>query len=262
MPIRSVLRSPLRSVLRPTIGEGVGVVYNPEAVAFWGRFTTPPVDARKSLLSAFFAATPDQRAKLDLLYLLDAADNQAARQNLIADLYNLTAVNAPTFVADRGYNGDAASASLTPGYNPTTAPSAKFTLNAASMGAWFTGLASIGRNGNASARVGIEVTPTVYIRANDTTTNNTVITSGARLISWTRNAAGQYDIYVNGVFLATISVTSTSVTNAVLSLLGIPGVSFGSAQTAMFFAGGALTAGDHLAIYNAALAYHQGVGAA
>ena len=242
--------------------EGVGVVYDPEAVAFWTRFSTPPSDARKALLSTFFTATSAQRAKLDLFYLLDAADNQAARQNLIADLYNLTAVNAPTFVADRGYNGDGASASLSTGFNQTTSPTPKIALNAASMGVWVTGLASTSRNGIATTRVGTETTPTTYIRANDTTTNNTAIVAGARLIAWTRNAAGQYDIYVNGAFLATVSVTSTSITNAVVSLLGIPGVSFSAGQEAMFFLGGALTAGDHLAIYNAALAYHQAVGAA
>lgn len=246
----------------PTLVEGVGVSYDPDAEAFWARFTTPIADERKPLLSAFFAATPAQRAKLDWCYLLAAADNQAARQNLVADLYNLTPFNAPNFVADRGYNGDASSSYLSGAFNPTTAPSPKLTLNSASMGVWVTGLGSLARNGNANTRVGMDTVPASYARANDTTTTAIAIAAGARLISWTRTASGQYDVYANGVFLGTAAVASTSLSNAVMTLLGIPLVSFSAAQEAMAFAGGALTTDDHLAIYNASLAYLQGVGAA
>lgn len=88
--------------------------YDPAAVAFFARLTTQPTDARKGLYNTLIKdlKAASVWAKLDALYILAAADAQAARQNLVADAYNLTAVGSPAFTADRGYAGDAAGAYL------------------------------------------------------------------------------------------------------------------------------------------------------
>jgi hypothetical protein len=115
-----------------------GGSYDPDALAFFERLTTPPTDERKALYNALIVdlKTAGVWEKLDALYILAAADAQAARQNLTQDAYNLTAVGSPMFTADRGYTGDGVGAYLAPGFNPTTAPSPKYTQNSASIFTW------------------------------------------------------------------------------------------------------------------------------
>lgn len=120
-----------------TDGKGVGGGYaftNAEASALVARFTTPPTDARKALIDNLVGSlkTAGVWSKLDALYVMAAADAQAARQNWIADQYNLTAVAGPTFTADQGYTGNGSSAYLTTALNLSTA--AKFTQDSACLG--------------------------------------------------------------------------------------------------------------------------------
>lgn len=88
--------------------------YDPAAQAFFERLTNQPTDARKALYNTLIVSLKDAGvwAKLDSLYVLAAADAQAARQNLVANLYNLTASGSPAFTVDRGYTGDGVAAYL------------------------------------------------------------------------------------------------------------------------------------------------------
>lgn len=110
-----------------------GGAYEAEATALFARFTTPPTSARKAIINTLIKALKDGGvwSKLDALYLTAAADAQAARRNWVQDAFNLTAVNSPTFTADRGYAGNGSSSYLRTGFNPTTAPSPKFAQNSA-----------------------------------------------------------------------------------------------------------------------------------
>lgn len=111
---------------------------NAEAAALVARFTTPPTDARKALIDALVGTLKAGGVweKLDTLYILAAADSQAARLNWIVDLYNLTPINSPVFTPDRGYQGDSSTSYLASGFNPTTAPSPKFVRDSAHLSFW------------------------------------------------------------------------------------------------------------------------------
>ena len=110
-----------------------GVGYEAEANTLFARFTTPPDATRKALINTLIKSLKAAGvwAKLDALYILAAADAQAARRNWVADQYNLTEVNSPTFTADRGYAGNGSTSYLKTGFNPATAVSPQFTQNSA-----------------------------------------------------------------------------------------------------------------------------------
>ncbi|WP_336802535.1 hypothetical protein, partial [Kaistia sp. MMO-174] len=74
---------------------------------FFARLTNQPTTARKKLYNDLIVSlkTAGVWAKLDALYVLAAADAQAARQNLVANAYNISASGSPVFTADRGYTG-------------------------------------------------------------------------------------------------------------------------------------------------------------
>jgi hypothetical protein len=111
---------------------------NNEARLLTARFTTQPTAARKALIDTLVGSlkTGGVWSKLDALYVLAAADSQAARQNWIQNLYNAVVVSAPVFEADRGYTGAAGPSYLNTAFNPTTATTPKFTQDSASLGVW------------------------------------------------------------------------------------------------------------------------------
>lgn len=118
----------------PIMIDGSG--YDPDAEAFFERLTTPPTTERKALYNTLIVDLKSAGVweKLDALYILAAADAQAARQNLVAGAYNLTAVGSPLFTADRGYAGDGVGAYLTTGLTPSGAGNYK--LTSAHMSMW------------------------------------------------------------------------------------------------------------------------------
>lgn len=106
----------------------LATIVEQETVDLVARFTSAPTGGRKVHIQKLIKALKDGGiwTKLDALYLFAAADSQAARLNWVADQYNITAVNAPTFTTDRGYAGDGASSHLNTNFNPATAVSPKF----------------------------------------------------------------------------------------------------------------------------------------
>lgn len=112
--------------------------YRADSLALFARMTTQPDATRKEAYDTFYAEaeTSGVLAYLDFLYIFAAHDEQAACLNLIADQYNATPVNSPTFVADGYYQGNGTSSYLDTGFNPTTAVSPKFAQNTALIGVW------------------------------------------------------------------------------------------------------------------------------
>lgn len=120
------------------VTRGGGAAFSDEALALFARFSTPPTDARKALINTLIVALKDGGvwSKLDTLYVMAAADAQAAQRNWVADQYNLTEVASPTFTADRGYASNGSTSYLTTGFIPRTAPSAKMTQNSGHLSVW------------------------------------------------------------------------------------------------------------------------------
>jgi hypothetical protein len=82
--------------------------------------TTPPTDARKTVINNFItgAKTAGIWSKMDAVYVLAAADQQAALLNWIADTNNATAENSPSFVADSGFKSNGTSSWVNSHFNP------------------------------------------------------------------------------------------------------------------------------------------------
>lgn len=252
-----------------TLGKGGGYPYvNAEARALAARFTTPPTDARKALIDAWWTtvkAAGVSAADFDIFYMLAAADSQAARQNWIADLYNATAFNGPAFVADRGYTGNGSTSYLDTGFNATTAPSPKYTLNDASMGIFHrTNVPETVRDiGNTNATlITRSAGDTFGGRSNNVATIFAgVDTTSVGQRSLSRTGSTAYQFRKNGADFAGVQVDpTTAIANENMRVLS--GVaSSGSKQACAAWFGKSLTAAKDLAIYNANLTYLQAIGA-
>lgn len=242
--------------------------YSDEAEALFARFTTPPTVARKLLIDNFIVSlkTAGVWSKLDALHVTAAADSQAARQNWVQDAYNLTAFSSPVFTVDRGFTPDGSASYLDSGFNPTTAVAPKFTLNDAHFGAWhLTDLANAGAtsfdNGNATSRLANLATLQTQPRPNNAITAG-ITEDYAKHKGWTRSAAGVWEYYNSGVDAGGGTDASTALTSFAFGLGRTAGAAFGLNQCALQHWGGNLTAGEVLALYNAANTYMQAVGAA
>ena len=248
--------------------EGVGVSYSSEATALFARFTTPPDAARKALIDALIVSlkTAGVWAKLDALYVMAAADSQAARRNWIADQFNLTAASSPTFTADRGYQGDGATSSLTTAFNPTSA-AGLYVQNSANAGFW-----SLTNSAADTFDMGVAGTLAINPRTsggvlrgqvNDGTAGNfdaQATSIGHTLI--TRTAAGVRTFYKNGAAAGGGTTASTAVPNAVVPLLRLGSSGYSARQLAAAHLGSGLSAQNASDLYTALNTYLTAVGAA
>lgn len=117
---------------------GGGPVYTAEARALFAAMSVQPSKERKDLYETLIADLKDGGLwdKLDLLYVLAAHDAQAARLNVkVPSTYALTAVAAPTFTADEGYQGNGSTQYLKTGFIPSTAGGV-FVQDSAHIGMW------------------------------------------------------------------------------------------------------------------------------
>lgn len=246
-----------------------GAGFEAEAVALFARFTTPPTDVRKSQINTLIKALKASGAwaTFDALYVMAAADAQAAGLNWIQNLYNLTPVLAPVFTADRGYQGDGLVSRITTGFNPATA-GGKFALNSAEQGIWSRTDVVSGNMwdvGNANSRFNARSTngDTLRGQMND----GTIASLGAAgnstgHIVLSRTGASVRTAYRNGASLGGDTTAATAFASADFALLSDGGVNFSTRQQAAAHFGSGLTGAQVLATYNALLAYMQAVGAA
>ncbi|MCX5516250.1 hypothetical protein C3941_19865 [Kaistia algarum] len=245
------------------------VRYQPETRALIARMTTAPTRQRARLLDALIVSMKAAGVwtKLDALYLLAAADSQAARLNIVQNAYNLSAVSSPTFVADRGYTGDGVASYLDTGFNPTTAPSPKFTLNSAHLAIWsrtnlISGTLFDAGNGNARINAGSNALNTMRAGLNDATLNNygaVGVSTGHFALN--RSASGALQGYRNGGSLASQTTASTALSNANILLLTNQ-TSYSTRQLPAAHFGQSLTATEIAAIYAALNVYLTAVGGA
>jgi len=259
--------------ISPTLGQGVGgyTFANAEAAALVARFTTPPTNARKLLIDNLVGAlkTANVWTKLDAFYVLAAADSQAARRNWIADLYNLTEVNAPTFTADLGYTGNGTTAYLDSGFNPTTAPAAKFVQDSNHLGIWSrTNLDNAGSPspeiGNAQSRCQRQAAVSGAAQGRPNSAGTVTIATGGfpGHTMYSRTAAGIWEGYAQGVDAGGGTDASTALTSANLYILSSNTGAFGLNQDAAAHWGSGFTAGEAASMFSAIQTYLQAIGAA
>ena len=263
---------------RPAPGKGGGG-YDADALALFSRFTTPPDNARKAVINTLIVSlkVAGVFAKLDALYLLAAADAQAARRNWIADQYNLVAVNSPTFAADRGYTGNASSAYLDTGLNPSSAVSLKFGLNSGVAGVWNRSARAAGAFSDMAARTSpatswIDVQPRIagdiFAHALNGAFNTSIANTNSQgHFTSSRTVAGSIQGYISGSLAGSASAAAASIPNANIVLLarGVQGGSvdaYSPDQLAAGYVGAGLSAGEVSALHSALNTYLQAVGAA
>lgn len=237
--------------------------YSAEAQALFARFTTPPTAERKTLINNLIVSlkTAGIWPKLDALYVMAAADNQAARRNWIADSFNLTAVASPTFTADRGYAGDGSTSYLSTGFNPTVG-TPLFTQNSANLGSWIRTLSASGAAGSAlAARVSLITGGTLFARAN-AAADDSIGSSVPGHLGWSRLLSTDYKAYRAGS-PSPFTRASTALASSVFLICGLPGpTQLSTQQVAAHHWGAGLSDAEELAFTNALTTYMQAVGAA
>lgn len=249
-------------------GAASGLSFAAESVAIFAAFTTPPTDARKVVINTLVVAlkTAGVWAKLDLLYLLAAADSQAARINWKnPGTFTATAVNSPAFEVDRGYTGDHSTSNLTTNWIPEN-HGVTCLLNSACLGLWSRTSGQLaesdigGPNFILNCRNGSDQT---FLRVWGGSQITPANTDGSGCFHGNRADANAIEVYRNGVSLGTGSVASISRDAMESWMCGRNNVTpqYSARQQAAGWFGGSLTGAEVLAMYNALAAYMTAVGA-
>ena len=243
---------------------------DPAAAALIARMTGAPSEARAALIDELVRGLKAAGiwAKLDMLHVMAAHDEQAARRNWVADAYNLAAVNAPGFVADRGFTGDGATSYLDTGFQPGVSGGAQARQDDNHLGLWCrTNVSGSGIDaGSTNHSLNANNSGNLSSR-NMAGTSNTVgagTSIGHSLISRAGSAA--YSRYKNGASLGDASQVSAA--PMALSLFvgcrNASGVAaaFATRPIAAVHAGAALSAGEAASLYALLGTYLSAVGAA
>jgi hypothetical protein len=258
------------SIISPAIMRGGPVPIDADAQLIFDAFTTPPTDARKITINTCVLALKAAGvwSALDILYVLAAADAQAARINWKnPGVKTLTAVNAPAFAADRGYTGNGTSSRLDTAWVPST-DGVNFTQDNASMWIWSrtSGQSALYDQGNISGAFlsalklrGTTDVLTAYL--NDAGTNVSSVTDASGFFGVQRPAAASKKVWRNGSQIGTAGTATTGIPPTAQWGLGANGSGF-SVREESALAWGASVSGSEAAFYNAMLAYMQAVGAA
>ena len=243
----------------------------PEADLLVDYMTVRPQGNRAFLVSDTIRRIKAARVwdKLDLLYVMAAADSQAAGLNWKSPGTFALSVSGgtPTFTADRGYTGNGAS-SLTTGWDAAT-NKISYAQDSAHIGGrsrtsattatgWMGGvgtnrinLCSRHSTGNATGRLNSGTNMFANASAD-----------GSGLWVYNRSVSTTVVMYRNG---AAFGVAETA-TSAALDTSDIGLLRDNGGQTvvelASAFLGGSLSAGEITALYDAELAYMTAVGAA
>jgi hypothetical protein len=244
---------------------GAGVSYDADASALFARFTTPADSTRKGHINTLIVALKAAGiwTKLDRLWIMAAADSQAAQRNWIADANNLTEVSSPTFTTDRGYQGNGTSSYVTGG---TYASLTKFTRNDCCMFGWMWDSAAVatscfGADGNFNILLaGRAAGNVMFTRVNDGTgTTTQTVTDGKGLCGFSRALSTEYNSF-KGDTLALVTVTTTNNPANTVSA-GKTGTQFSLGKFSALGVGSSLNQTEITALNNAMTAYMTAVGA-
>jgi len=245
--------------------------FTPQALALFARMSPTPSPARKVLINQTIAALIGAGVwtKLDVLQIY-AADAQAnALLNWISSSYNSTAVNSPTFTADRGFTGDGVSAYLNTGYAASSGP--KWGQNDHSFGRWLR--TGPGGGGMDLGAYEVGTLKSAYINSNvtgsyislDSGTQQLISSSPIGSVTINRSSSGSFDIYKSGTFVSNVSAVSRggSTLNMYVLAYNFDAVAatFSTNQIGAIYIGQALSAGEISALHTALQNYMTGVGA-
>jgi len=221
-----------------TVPSAYGLIL-PQTRALVGAMSSEPRRARTFLSDDLIAELIDEDIwdDLDLLYIMAAHDEQAARINWKnPGTFTLTAVNSPNFLADRGFKGDGSTARLTTDYIPST-HAVNYAQDDASI--WFWSLENIGAHptgeiGRTTSAPSALLTPrsgadAASYRINDATSRTVASTDSTGLWGAQRTGATARRLWRNDAeFDAGDSEASTGLPTAQFWVCGTNGTQFGS----------------------------------
>lgn len=253
------------SIFSNTVNETTALVYDLATTALITRMTgvsETPNDARKLVIDNNIRASkqltvPLFDTKFDALWLLSSHGSNSALFNIIKDAHNITLVNSPAFIVDRGFTGSTNNA-LNANYNPST-DAILFTRNASSFGVYVrTDVNILGAviSAESTSFNGISLVPktggdAVYACNNGSFLSGGVMGRADGMWIITRRDANNFDIYRNGVLHYPVGVrASQALVNVVLHLLcrNIAGTlsNYATQEISLAFIGGAMTEVDVL----------------
>lgn len=252
--------------------------FSVEAQQFFVRLDTPPAAGRQVLYAALIDAlvAGGVWTRLDALYVFAAADAATALTNLKSSSFTASAVNAPTFTADEGYAGNGTTSYVDTNCNSDD--TVQYVQDSACFGVWTRVVGDAGGfrvHGwlNAGATVGCYVggftsdtTGTTNINgAFDSRISTAAAGGGTGLWVGNRSGASAVQLYRNGASVQTGTTASVAI-EAVDFWLGTRDFDGSTNQgtNEQFSAsviGASLDATQQDALYDALLAYLQGVGA-
>lgn len=238
-----------------------------ETWAVVGAFTATPDLRRVFLIDTMIDKLIDSGvwARADLLYVLAAHDEQAARINWISPgTGDLTAVNSPAFTVDEGFTG-AATSYLDAGVGLSGL--ANYSLNDATMFVWSLtdGLLNaefeIGTVSGTQARIACRAaTGDMFMNTNSGTNSIVAVADSLGLHAWSRTSSSAAALYKNGSLATGVSATSSSVGSGNVSLLR-SNTLYTTRKVAAGGVGASLSSTEHAALYDALRRYLTGVGA-
>ena len=241
---------------------------DPAAAALMARMSAAPDAARVSLIDATVRALKAGGvwAKLDCCWVTAAHEAQAARLNWVTAGNDLSAIGAPGFLADRGYQGDGATSCLDTGFVPGSGQTLRDShhLSVLSLDAGQWGVAEIGADMlSITGRTPSDVMGT---RSASEAVLAIANSDGSGLLAISRGSGVGYRWYRNGATLDD-AVQPSSAFGGVHSLYlcgrnasGTPASN--NKRLAAATVGGALSDAEQAALHQALAKYLAALGAA
>jgi len=241
-----------------------------ETKALLARMSVQPSAARRTLINNLIVSLKNAGiwSKMDLLYVMAAHDQQAARLCWNNAAFNLTEVSTPTWTVDRGYTGDGVAMELTTGYTSSTS-AVQFARDNAHLGAFAitagAGTATFdfgeatGINNGVRARTGINAIVRVNVNGSSTSPG-----AGGAVpvhVMGIRRAAGTHLTFMQGVQVQSSAAGSVALAANTWSVLKAVSL-LTDRQVAIAHNGAQLSDSEALTTYQSFLTYLQGVGAA
>jgi hypothetical protein len=201
--------------------------------------------------------------KLDALYIFANSDSPSALINWkTPGTFGCTAVNSPTFAADRGFTGNGTSSYLDTNYIPSS-NGINWQQDSASLFNWCLTAGVVGPGcgcaGNHAYIYNQDATNS-YFLLNDGTQIAAGL-PGANLLLVSRPAANSVVAYIGASSVGSNASASGARTNTNVRICAEQGL-FGTGQMAVGGFGGGMSGTDVTNLYNALLAYLKAVGAA
>ncbi|HZW07965.1 MAG TPA: hypothetical protein VFF65_12655 [Phycisphaerales bacterium] len=217
----------------------------PQTQALVAAMTTPPTDERAELIDEFNRSMAAISQASDWLFMLCAHAEQASLLDWTNPSRVLTPVNAPVFDADEGYTGDAVGAYLTT--SRLMSSLTKYQRNSASATVAVVGASPVASDrwlgpdgGSTTIFMGLSAGSEYSARLNSNSGGTAAAVNGKGVYTINRNNSSDFQMYKDGVQVASVTTASVILIAANLILLSANGI-YGVGPQAYGRVGSALT---------------------